>query len=346
MAQFRLQRFVIVLLPAAFLLVAAQAFGQNPVKHSPVKWTGTLDYDPQPAPTRLLRLAADGNPELVKIRVLAERCVLGSSEIEVAEVTQQPYRQPEHVPYHFHASHELWYVLEGTLRHEFKNPRATYHYKPGQVAIVRAGDHVKHIAETPLRAVVVWAPGGEVNRLAQSPLWTETILSEYCEPTEKVLGPASKTGATVSRRRSGALNILKYDRQPTPTRNVGLPNAVNFKIWVDRSNLGSSEVEIAEVIQRPFPGQEKQPFHFHASMEIFYIIEGTLKNVFQDPDEHYIYGPGDLAIIRPGDQVKHLVTSEEPVKGVIIWATGGESERLGSFPGWYDVPIPSRPGGH
>jgi hypothetical protein len=38
-----------------------------------------------------------------------------------------------------------------------------------------------------------------------------------------------------------------------------------------------------------------------------------------------------VGIVRPGDSVSHRVVSEEPVRALVIWAPGGEVERLARF---------------
>jgi hypothetical protein len=45
----------------------------------------------------------------------------------------------------------------------------THRLEPGMVGVVKQGDTVAHqVASTvPVRAVLVWAPGGEADRLAQ-----------------------------------------------------------------------------------------------------------------------------------------------------------------------------------
>lgn len=42
----------------------------------------------------------------------------------------------------------------------------------------------------------------------------------------------------------------------------------------------------------------------------------------------YSLTPGMVGIVRPGDQVRHLVPMSGPAKLLIIWAPGGEARRL------------------
>ena len=47
----------------------------------------------------------------------------------------------------------------------------------------------------------------------------------------------------------------------------------------------------------------------------------------------HVLDPGMVGIVRPGDSVQHEALDDKPVKTVVIWAPGGEVERLrGVFP--------------
>jgi quercetin dioxygenase-like cupin family protein len=100
----------------------------------------------------------------VAIKVLVEASNFGGSEVEVAEIVLQPGGS---AATHRHGSHELIYVLEGTLDHVVNGE--THRLEPGMVGVVKQGDTVAHkVASTgPVKAVLVWAPGGEADRLAK-----------------------------------------------------------------------------------------------------------------------------------------------------------------------------------
>jgi quercetin dioxygenase-like cupin family protein len=100
----------------------------------------------------------------VAIKVLVEASNFGGAEVEVAELTLQPGGS---AATHRHGSHELIYVLEGTLDHVVNGE--THRLEPGMVGVVKQGDTVAHaVASTgPVKAVLVWAPGGEADRLAK-----------------------------------------------------------------------------------------------------------------------------------------------------------------------------------
>ena len=72
---------------------------------------------------------------------------------------------PEEGGPHTHDSTEIFYVLEGELIHIVGDQK--YVVRKGEVGIVGSGDVVRHGLETdaPVRALVIWVPGGEVARL-------------------------------------------------------------------------------------------------------------------------------------------------------------------------------------
>ena len=100
----------------------------------------------------------------VAIKMLVEASNFGGSEVEVAEIVLQPGGS---AATHRHGSHELIYVLEGTLDHIVNGE--THRLEPGMVGVVKQGDTVAHkvASTTPVKAVLVWAPGGEADRLAK-----------------------------------------------------------------------------------------------------------------------------------------------------------------------------------
>ena len=49
-------------------------------------------------------------------------------------------------------------------------------------------------------------------------------------------------------------------------------------------------------------------------------------------DMSHVLEPGMVGIVRPGDTVVHRVVSDVPVKALVIWAPGGEADRIaGNF---------------
>lgn len=102
----------------------------------------------------------------------------------------------------------------------------------------------------------------------------------------------------------------------------------SIKVLVEAANLGSDDVEIGEIT---FPaGSEPRNGHSHAAIEIFYILSGELDHIVNG--ESHLLHPGMVGIVRPGDDVIHRVPSAtEPVRALVIWAPGGEVERLSRF---------------
>lgn len=99
------------------------------------------------------------------ITMLVEAANLGSRDVEVGEITI-PAGAGAGERRHRHGAIEIFYILSGELEHVVNG--TAYLLKPGMVGIVRPGDTVVHRvpgAEA-VRAVVIWTPGGEADRLA------------------------------------------------------------------------------------------------------------------------------------------------------------------------------------
>jgi mannose-6-phosphate isomerase-like protein (cupin superfamily) len=66
---------------------------------------------------------------------------------------------------HRHGAVEILYVLEGTMEHVVNG--TSYVLTPGMAGVVRPGDDVMHRVRgtTPVRALVIWAPAGELGRI-------------------------------------------------------------------------------------------------------------------------------------------------------------------------------------
>ena len=116
-----------------------------------------------PEPLRSLQIEGK-----VRIDVLVDASNLASNAIEMAEITiyeDSSVAAPEEGGAHTHDSTEIFYVLEGELIHIVGDQK--FVVREGEVGIVRGGDVVRHGLETdaPVRALVVWLPGGEIDRL-------------------------------------------------------------------------------------------------------------------------------------------------------------------------------------
>lgn len=104
----------------------------------------------------------------IQIDVLVDESNLGSDAMELAEITfheDASVSAPEEGGAHRHESTEIFYVLEGNLIHIVDGER--FVIRPGELGLVKSGETVRHGLETdaPVRALVIWIPGGEVSRL-------------------------------------------------------------------------------------------------------------------------------------------------------------------------------------
>ena len=116
-----------------------------------------VDYARASAGTRLLEKGD------IDIRMLLEASNLGGEEIEIGEITLPvSYGQGGN---HRHGRMEIFYVLAGRLGHTVNGE--AHILEPGMVGVVRVGDSVAHavLSDEPVKALVIWLPGGEADRL-------------------------------------------------------------------------------------------------------------------------------------------------------------------------------------
>lgn len=101
----------------------------------------------------------------VVIRMLADASNLDRDDIEVGELTL-PVEYGEGAA-HGHGSLELFYVIDGVLGHEVNGTMERL--EPGMLGFVKPGDRVRHsvLSAVPVKAVVIWVPGGEADRLVE-----------------------------------------------------------------------------------------------------------------------------------------------------------------------------------
>lgn len=111
---------------------------------------------------------------------------------------------------------------------------------------------------------------------------------------------------------------VKYDYAGNGTRWLESEAIdVKFKVLVEASNLGGSEVEVAEIF---IPPNYEGAAHVHG-LEIFYILEGELHHIVNG--ETSILKPGMIGIVRAPDKVVHKVP-ESGLRALLIWPGGGE----------------------
>jgi len=100
------------------------------------------------------------------IKILVENTVLAGTGVEVAEATM-PVGAGSRPASHRHGSTEIIYVLSGELDHVVNGE--AHRLTAGMVGIVKPSDTVIHrvVGQSPMKVLLIWAPGGGVDRLAQ-----------------------------------------------------------------------------------------------------------------------------------------------------------------------------------
>ena len=124
-----------------------------------------------------------------------------------------------------------------------------------------------------------------------------------------------------------------YARSSTGTRLLELASGTVIKMLLDASNLGSDEIEVAEITFAVGPSPTTG--HHHGAMEIFYIVEGVLGHVVNGV-EHRL-DPGMAGVVKPSDEIIHRVLSDVPVKALVLWVPGGEGDRIAPSDRWTRV---------
>ena len=123
----------------------------------------------------------------------------------------------------------------------------------------------------------------------------------------------------------GAQDSTSYRRSSTGTRILESASGAQLKILVEAPVLGAKDVEVAEATL-PVGAGAGPASHRHGSTEIIYVISGELDHVVNG--EAHRLTAGMVGIVKPTDTVIHRVVGQVPVKVLLIWAPGGEVERL------------------
>lgn len=98
-----------------------------------------------------------------EIELLLSESNLGGGEIQIGEINWPPGANSGDHP---HGATEVFYVLEGELEHVVDG--VSQILGPGDLGFVRPPSQVNHITAPdggPVRALVIWAPGGEGTRI-------------------------------------------------------------------------------------------------------------------------------------------------------------------------------------
>lgn len=122
-----------------------------------------------------------------------------------------------------------------------------------------------------------------------------------------------------------AQDTTSYRRSSSGTRVLENDAGTSIKILVERSVLGDSTIEIAEATL-PVGAGAGTASHRHGSAEMIYVISGELDHIVNGAAHRLT--PGMVGIVKPSDTVIHRVVGQMPVKVLLIWAPGGEVDRL------------------
>ena len=128
---------------------------------------------------------------------------------------------------------------------------------------------------------------------------------------------------------AAAAETQEAEKTPYEISSDGLGTYTNpsgsfiLKRLLDSANFGGAELDVAELTFGPdYQGR----VHTHRPIEIFYVLSGRLRHVVNGVAADL--GPGMIGVVRPGDQVEHIVLSEEPLHMLVIWLPGGLAELL------------------
>lgn len=122
-----------------------------------------------------------------------------------------------------------------------------------------------------------------------------------------------------------------YAAASSGTRELTLASGTAFRMLLDETNLGSGEIEMAEIT---LPAGTSTAAHRHGSIEIFYVLEGVLGHVVNGV-EHRLE-PGMVGVVKPGDEVAHRAP-DGPVKALVVWIPGGEGDRIAPRERWTPI---------
>ena len=101
------------------------------------------------------------SPGGTQLKILVDGASLGGNEVEVGELTFAPNSDSGD---HQHGVTETFYLIEGDLE-QVVNGKAIK-LTPGSAVSIRSTDHVQHkTGPKGARALVIWAPGGEIARV-------------------------------------------------------------------------------------------------------------------------------------------------------------------------------------
>ena len=124
---------------------------------------------------------------------------------------------------------------------------------------------------------------------------------------------------------AGAQDSTSYRKSSSGTRILENDAGTTIRILVESAVVPGTGVEIAEATL-PVGSGAAPASHRHGVMEMIYVISGELDHVVNG--EAHRLTPGMVGIVKPTDTVIHRVVGQAPVKMLLIWAPGGEVDRL------------------
>ena len=113
--------------------------------------------------------------------------------------------------------------------------------------------------------------------------------------------------------------LAQADKPAVPTYRS--PTGATLRLLLDSSNVGP-EVTVGELT---FPPNADSGEHTHGSIEMFYVLSGTLEHVVNGKSQ--ILTPGMTGYVRPPDKIRHK-TGPDGAKVVVIWVPGNEAQKI------------------
>ena len=112
--------------------------------------------------------------------------------------------------------------------------------------------------------------------------------------------------------------------RPQQTTTYVEPNSKStIRVLIDEHLGGTKDVSIAELT---IPPGVDVPDHVHQATEIFYILSGELEQTSEGKVQKLTAGMA--ALVPANTTTHHKVTSKKPVRALVIWAPGGEEQRI------------------
>ncbi len=102
------------------------------------------------------------------------------------------------------------------------------------------------------------------------------------------------------------------------------PNTkTEMKVLISQESTGTTEVTLAELL---IPPGTDVPAHKHQSIEIFYILAGELEQTIEGKRQKLTAGMS--CMVPANTNTLHKVTSEKPVRALVVWVPGEEEKRI------------------